>query len=280
VLSLKYKLSVGVVRALIILYFVVLTACAAYRYSMSSQDIEMLLILGGVALASIVVSSMRALAVAFVGLILCGTFLLNGTLFGSMSESVFHGVLLVGMPFVALGASRLGSKTRKNKAGGLWNDVTEDSFIQSGFSNVREFLKELDEEMARAKRHEFPLVLMIVELEYFDRILVQLEPQQIKHWFFMIEEVLKKSTRIEDKRYRIGDKTFAVIMPHTDRDGSEVVRERVRNGLHNIHTENDDHIENHRIDVRIGLMPYEPSIADSVEFKKRTEYSFSSEPEK
>lgn len=45
----------------------------------------------------------------------------------------------------------------------------------TGFGNAREFLRDLDSEMARAKRHKLNLTLAILKIQYFKELLPYME---------------------------------------------------------------------------------------------------------
>jgi diguanylate cyclase (GGDEF)-like protein len=150
------------------------------------------------------------------------------------------------------------------------NLITKD--LVTGFNNVREFYQELTEEMNKSKRHNIPLILCMVDITYFDELLAIYGKTNYNKIFENLSNVLNKSFRVEDKRYRISEKTFAFIMPHTTLDGAEVVKRRIKEELLNINLfEKGKGYSEFKIEVSIGIAEYNENIKSNMEFKKVAE---------
>ena len=97
----------------------------------------------------------------------------------------------------------------------------------TGLGNHRSFHEELDRQVAGALRYEVPLGLLLIDLDEFkavndgrghaggDRVLRD------------FGELLGGALRRADRAYRIGGDEFAVILPHTDLEGSRIVARRL-----------------------------------------------------
>lgn len=137
----------------------------------------------------------------------------------------------------------------------------------TGFSNTKEFYKDLGEEMSRASRHEFDLVVMLAEVQYLEELKSIYGKYKISTILKAISDIIEKVTRTEDKRYRIDEELFAVIIPNTDIAGAEIVKERLKKELENIMIE-DDNKKRYKFDIKIAILQYNKRITNSFEFKE------------
>lgn len=137
----------------------------------------------------------------------------------------------------------------------------------TGFSNSKEFYKDLNEEMSRAKRHGFNLVVMLAEIQYLEELTNIYGRYKISNIFKAISEAIEDVTRTEDKKYKIDKDLFAVIMPNTDIAGAEIVKERFKSELQNIMVD-EDVKKRYKFDMKIAILQYNKSIASSFEFKE------------
>lgn len=137
----------------------------------------------------------------------------------------------------------------------------------TGLSNSKEFYNDLSEEMSRASRHEFDLVVMLAEIQYLEELKSIYGKYKINTIFKAISDLIEKVTRTEDKRYRIDEELFAVIMPNTDVEGSQIVKERLKKELENIMME-DGKKKRYKFDIKIAILQYNKRITNSLEFKE------------
>lgn len=137
----------------------------------------------------------------------------------------------------------------------------------TGFGNGREFLRDLNIEMARAKRHKVDLTIAILQIQYFEELVSMYGKEETKEIFVKIAEGLNKSTRIEDLRYRIDEDMLALILPHTDIEPAEIVKGRLKANLSHIEVKGKDAREKYVIDIKIGMLSYRDDILTPMEYK-------------
>lgn len=138
----------------------------------------------------------------------------------------------------------------------------------SGYGTGRNFFKDLEGEMAEAKRYNKPLTIGILEIQYFFELLTILGQEEMDLVFKMVTESLNHAIRIEDKKYRIDKHLIALIFPHTDLKGAEITRKRIKKALHTIQLQNETISKEVTIEVKVGLLEYEERMENPFEFKK------------
>ncbi|SHK05514.1 GGDEF domain-containing protein [Paramaledivibacter caminithermalis] len=138
----------------------------------------------------------------------------------------------------------------------------------TGFNNIKEFYKDLNEEMSRSKRHKFSLVVMLVEIQYLEELIGIYGTDKINKIFKIISNIIEKVTRTEDKRYKIDEDLFAVIMPNTDIKGAEIVKERLKKKLEDIEVNHGSQTKTYKFDFKIAVLQYNDRITNSFEFKE------------
>lgn len=100
-------------------------------------------------------------------------------------------------------------------------DLSTKEFVyNSGY-----FMKTLRQELKRARRHQHPLSLLIIEVPTREKLGDRFEP-----FCAEIARVLRKNTREEDVVGR-EDGNFGILLPETDQAGSKAVVERLSNLL-------------------------------------------------
>lgn len=98
----------------------------------------------------------------------------------------------------------------------------------TGVHNKRFFLEFLEREMARAKRHDRPLSLAMLDLDHFKHV-------NDTHGHLVGDTTLKKVAHVIESRVRrdellarYGGEEFAVVLPETDLKGAQTFGETVR----------------------------------------------------
>ena len=84
---------------------------------------------------------------------------------------------------------------------------------------------------AGAKRHGYPVALLLVDVDHFKRINDEYGHQVGDEVLVEVAERLRSTTRTEDALGRWGGEEFVVLMPHTDRVAAEVLGERLRTSI-------------------------------------------------
>lgn len=114
-------------------------------------------------------------------------------------------------------------------------DLIEKQFVEeantdslTGFLNRRAFDFEFDKALAFAKRHDFWLDLVIVDVDHFKQFNDQYGHQQGDAVLKRLAEIFKQVARTEDMLFRWGGEEFVVITLDKEAEGSEMLAERLR----------------------------------------------------
>lgn len=110
----------------------------------------------------------------------------------------------------------------------------------TGLPNRKRYLETLRRELARARRHQRALSLMLVDLDGFTAI-------NERHGEECGDEVLRRSSNIltrvirdSEAVFRVGADTFALLMPEIGGQGGRVYAERVRAALESLKVDAGD----------------------------------------
>lgn len=153
--------------------------------------------------------------------------------------------------------------------------------LTDGFTelyNQRFLQQRLDEEIVRARRYGPALSCLVLVIDNQENI-------AHAHGEALAEAILRQvaartfqMVRKCDIVARHGDRMLAVVMPHTDRAGTQCQIERVRKELH--HTRCDGLAENETISVQIGAATFNPvSMPDSSALLRAAELTMNSSGE-
>lgn len=141
----------------------------------------------------------------------------------------------------------------------------------TGFGNDKDFLMDLEIEMAKAKRYKQPLVVGIFEIQYFNE-LKTLYPTGVDKLFKELSNVINEVVRIEDQKYRIDKDKVALIIPYTDIKGGKILKSRLKEKIKLIEIKNTQDKKNtFLIDIKMGLLEYNDKIPNNIEYKKMIE---------
>jgi diguanylate cyclase (GGDEF)-like protein len=97
----------------------------------------------------------------------------------------------------------------------------------TGLGNHRAFQEELDRQVATALRYEVPLSLMLIDLDEFKAVndgRGHAGGDKVLRGF---GQLLHLALRRADRAFRVGGDEFAVLLPHTDLAGANVVARRL-----------------------------------------------------
>ena len=101
----------------------------------------------------------------------------------------------------------------------------------TGVSNRKSFDERLSAELAFAQRHNSPLCLMLIDVDFFKRVNDTYGHQAGDAVLHAVAQVLERSVRAEDMVARYGGEEFAVIARATDLRGAAVMAERLRQNV-------------------------------------------------
>lgn len=104
----------------------------------------------------------------------------------------------------------------------------------TGLYNRRAFNQRLDEELKRARRYQYPLSLLVIDLKNF---------KYFNDWFghaagdralIAVAQVLQRTQRAGDLAFRWGGDEFAILLPQTNSEGARTVSERLHEAISNL----------------------------------------------
>ena len=94
--------------------------------------------------------------------------------------------------------------------------------------NSRTLIKELKDELKRAKRYKRPVSLLVIEVDGYKEIHRQFGALTSDAVLKVVAEVLKDCVRDVDIAARYSGDQFAIVLPETNAAGAAVVAERIR----------------------------------------------------
>ncbi|WP_394209411.1 diguanylate cyclase domain-containing protein [Enterovibrio calviensis] len=102
----------------------------------------------------------------------------------------------------------------------------------TGLANVRHFNDMLDKELRRASRYKTPLSLLLISVDQFDGYIHTHGEEDASEQLVTISQVIKDTCqRSSDVLAFLLDNKYAIILPHTTRDNSKVVCQKLHDGL-------------------------------------------------
>jgi len=142
---------------------------------------------------------------------------------------------------------------------------------ETGFSNAKKFYIDLSEEISKAKRFEIPLTIMLIKIQYFDEFKSIYGERTSNKIIKNISRGIEECTRDIDKKARIEKDKFALILSNTDIQGSQVVKDRLKDYLGNLDADVGRDKKRFNIDYKIGAVQLGESDENSIAFKERAE---------
>ncbi len=108
----------------------------------------------------------------------------------------------------------------------LYRKATRDSL--TGLHNRQYLLERLSEELARARRHRFPVSFLMIDIDHFKRINDRLGHPAGDRALSVVAAILRDNVRGEDTVARYGGEEFAILAPFSDVRGARILGERLR----------------------------------------------------
>lgn len=91
--------------------------------------------------------------------------------------------------------------------------VTIDEY--SGFSNQKRFFFDLKEEFKRSERNNQLFSIFLIKMEYITRFQKLYGEKEYRHLIDQLSKKIRENTRVSDRKYRIYEDTFALLLPDT-----------------------------------------------------------------
>ncbi len=123
----------------------------------------------------------------------------------------------------------------------------------TGLFNRSIFFRRLEEEVARARRHSYPLCVVMLDVDHFKAINDTLGHQAGDDVLRALGGRLQGAVRVDDVAARYGGEEFAVLLPYTSIKEAHTVAERLHHAAHEVKA-GAAHIT-----VSLGVAQLEPS---------------------
>jgi diguanylate cyclase (GGDEF)-like protein len=85
----------------------------------------------------------------------------------------------------------------------------------TGLANRRRFYQELESQIAKARRHEIPLSLLLLDVDKFKQVNDRHGHQRGDNVLRTVAEAITSRLRAGDLAARLGGDEFALLLPHT-----------------------------------------------------------------
>ena len=140
----------------------------------------------------------------------------------------------------------------------------------TGVYNKRFLEQVIEREVARARRHDRDLGLLMLDLDHFKNINDEYGHQAGDAVLREVSKVLSHRLRSHDFLARYGGEEFTVVLPETDREGTRVVAESLRKLV-------EDHVFEFRgrripVHVSIGCANYSRSLSREQELLAQADH--------
>lgn len=158
-------------------------------------------------------------------------------------------------------ASQLSLQVRKIR---LYEMVRELSIID-GLTGVfvrRHFLERFEEELRRALKHNFPLAVLMLDIDHFKRYNDDFGHLVGDVTLKEVAGVIRASVRNVDIVARYGGEEFVVVVPETRQAGAQEAAERIRSAVARRSFRGFD--EETKATVSIGVSVFPDDVSDSV----------------
>ncbi|HUT24345.1 MAG TPA: GGDEF domain-containing protein [Sumerlaeia bacterium] len=131
------------------------------------------------------------------------------------------------------------------------------------------FDRVLPRELARAKRYQRHLSLMILDVDAFSQVTQQYGPNAATDVLKRLGSLVPEYLRSTDFVARYGGEEISILLPETDLESSMAVAERLRRNIG--HESFSNGSESFRITVSIGVAPYDWDIDAPLELVNRAD---------
>ncbi len=92
----------------------------------------------------------------------------------------------------------------------------------TGLYNQQYFMQRLDEEISRACRNNHKLAVLVLDVQLPDELDNYTRMIRLDDYLYNVSQILRNTVRKMDVMARVGDTSFALIMPHTGEHANKV----------------------------------------------------------
>ncbi|SCW77309.1 diguanylate cyclase (GGDEF) domain-containing protein [Paenibacillus tianmuensis] len=140
----------------------------------------------------------------------------------------------------------------------------------TGFDNYKRFLFEMEDEFKRSRRTGAPFSLLLIQVKYFEQFQKLYGAKETLHLLQSLSGTLWSQTRMSDRKFRIADDTFAVILSNTEEENADIVIGKI-GGLFKTHV-----LANQKqtvtLNVAFGVSSYNEGLGDAKELVQNASY--------
>ncbi|MGB3365862.1 MAG: diguanylate cyclase [Acidaminobacteraceae bacterium] len=234
-------------------------------------DYGLFILLLVVLIATFLLGTIPGLIICLVIIFMYGSVIFFQMVTGAGEIWSLNYMWFIAYPFSAFFAGKISNNLRESEVKCNNCQYLTDKIVTideiTGFGNGREFLRDLDIEMARSKRHKIDLVLGILEIQYFEELISIYGKENTKKIYKIIAQALNKASRVEDLRFRIDDDMLGLILPHTNLVDAEIVKTRIKEALSSLAIDDGSSLNRYNIELKISLVSYNDKILNPMEFK-------------
>jgi diguanylate cyclase (GGDEF)-like protein len=133
--------------------------------------------------------------------------------------------------------------------------------------NRGNFSIKVQQEVARARRTNQPVSLLVIALDQYGQIATDVGGEEAGTMLRMVARILEKHSRVNDILGRIGNDEFGILLPHTGREGAMVKAERLRRLLHSADFSKVLHAYS-QVTISIGVSEYPTLVRDAEELSQ------------
>jgi diguanylate cyclase (GGDEF)-like protein len=123
----------------------------------------------------------------------------------------------------------------------------------TGLANHGRFQEVLGSEMDQVRRYQYPVGLIMLDIDDFKAINDSYGHQQGDVVLRHVARIVRENSRDADAPARYGGEEMALILPHTDLEGSHAIAERVRAAIEALRISRLDGRGTLRITASVGV---------------------------
>jgi len=123
----------------------------------------------------------------------------------------------------------------------------------SGLWNHGYFQYKLSQEIKHSKKDEYPLSILIIDIDYFKNYNDTLGHQAGDKAITEISAILKESSRKDDFTCRYGGEEFALILPKTAKKTARIIAKRIRTNIEKHEFKHQEILPSNSLTVSIGV---------------------------
>ena len=162
----------------------------------------------------------------------------------------------------------------------LQKEVLTDSL--TGLYNGKYFSQRLTEEFYRSKRYKNDLSLVLIDIDFFQKINKEYGKQAGEFILMKVANIILNNTRNSDIVFRIENERFGIILPSTDETGAFQEAERIRQAIDQTKIINEEFFDLNQkaskrkqgvknVSVSIGIMSLVDKINEPDDLVKKVE---------